>query len=162
MDKVNGFYEIVKNFKGGLALDLPAFDASLNNRIINIPWDVKKVRVPRAYALGIFTDGTLQRMYEEGYFSIEPAADFKKDVEEVFAPVQNRVEIADEKLILDYLVKGNRVAIKKLIEQGDVNKDNVILVARENVGSLSTTMVKDLEKMLSIELLVENEEVDEQ
>ena len=162
MDKVNGFYEIVKNYKGGLALDLPAFDASLNNRVINIPWDVKKVRVPRAYALGIFTDSTLQRMYEEGYFSVEPAADFKRDVEEIFAPISNKPTIENEDTIRGFLTKGNRVAIKQLIEQNDVNRDNVIVVARENIGSLSTSMVKDLEKMLGVELIIDSEEGDEQ
>lgn len=162
MEKVNGFYEIVKLYKGGLSLDMPAFDVSVNNRKVVIPWDVKKVRVPRVFALGIYTDGTLQRMYEEGYFKVEPAAEFQKEVAEIFAPVENKPNIVEESIILDYLLKGNRAAVRKLIEQNDVNKENVILLARENIDRISTSMVRDLEKILSVELIIENENVDEQ
>jgi hypothetical protein len=162
MEKVNGFYEIVKLYKGGLSLDMPAFDVSVNNRKVVIPWDVKKVRVPRVFALGIYTDGTLQRMYEEGYFKVEPAAEFQKEVAEIFAPVENKPNIVEESVVLDYLLKGNRAAVRKLIEQNDVNKENVILLARENIDRISTSMVRDLEKILSVELIIENENVDEQ
>lgn len=162
MEKVNGFYEIVKLYKGGLSLDMPAFDVSVNNRKVVIPWDVKKVRIPRVFALGIYTDGTLQRMYEEGYFKVEPAAEFQKEVAEIFAPVENKPNIVEESVILDYLLKGNRAAVRKLIEQNDVNKENVILLARENIDRISTSMVRDLEKILSVELIIENENVDEQ
>ena len=161
MEKVNGFYEIVKLYKGGLSLDMPAFDVSVNNRKVVIPWDVKKVRVPRVFALGIYTDGTLQRMYEEGYFKVEPAAEFQKEVAEIFAPVENKPNVVEESVVLDYLLKGNRAAVKKLIEQNDVNKENVILLARENIDKISTSMVRDLEKILSVELIIENENVDE-
>ena len=162
MEKVNGFYEIVKLYKGGLSLDMPAFDVSVNNRKVVIPWDVKKVRIPRVFALGIYTDGTLQRMYEEGYFKVEPAAEFQKEVAEIFAPVENKPNIVEESIVLDYLLKGNRAAVRKLIEQNDVNKENVILLARENIDRISTSMVRDLEKILSVELIIENENVDEQ
>ena len=162
MEKVNGFYEIVKLYKGGLSLDMPAFDVSVNNRKVNIPWDVKKVRVPRVFALGIYTDGTLQQMYEDGYFKVEPAAEFEKEVAAIFFPVENRPNVVEETIILEYLQKGNRAAIKKLIEGNDVNKDNVILIARENIGAIPTSMVRDLEKILSVELTIENESADEQ
>jgi hypothetical protein len=162
MEKVNGFYELVKIYKGGLSLDMPAFDVSTNNRKVQIPWNVKKVRIPRVYALGIFTDSTLQRMYEQGYFTVEPAAAFEKEVAEIFTPVENKPNVVEENVIVDYLLKGNRAAIKKIIEQGDVNKDNVVLLARENIDKLATSMVRDLEKILSVELTVENENIDEQ
>lgn len=158
MEKGNGFYDIVKNCKGGLTLKLPAFDASLNDRTVSLPFGVEKVRVPRVYALGVFVNNTLTKMYEQGYFSVEPAAEFKKDVADIFTPVLNVVEIVDDKTILEYLTRGNRVAIKKLIEENGVNRDNVLTIARANVNSLSTSMVKDLEKILGIELLVEGED----
>lgn len=157
MEKANSFYDIVKNYKGGLSLKFPAFDGSMSDRLVRLPYNVDRVRISRVYALGIFIDATLSRLYKEGYFTIEPAAEFKKDYAEVFTPVTDMVEIASEKTIMEYLTKGNRVAIKKLIEEGGVNRDNVITVARANVDSLSTSMVKDLEKMLTVELIVEGE-----
>lgn len=156
-NKTTGFYDIVKLCKGGLSLNLPAFDASTPNRTIDIAWNIDKVRVPRVLALGVFVDGTLERMYKEGYFRIEPAAQFEKEVAEIFFPVEDKVEIVEDKIILEAFQKGNRTAIKKIIESGDVNKDKVIVLARENIDSISGSMVRDLEKILNVELVVENE-----
>ena len=104
----------------------------------------------------------VQFMYEDGYFKVEPAAEFEKEVAAIFFPVENRPNVVEETVILEYLQKGNRAAIKKLIEGNDVNKDNVILIARENIGAIPTSMVRDLEKILSVELTIENESADEQ
>ena len=157
MDKINGFYELVKLCKGGLSLNMPAFDASANDKLVSIPWNVQKVRIPRIYALGIFTDATLQSMYEKGYFRIEPAAEFEKDVASIFAPVEDKVEVIADETIMNYLVKGNRAAIKKLIEDNDVNRLNTISLAREHISEIPTSMVRDLEKILSVELIIEND-----
>ena len=155
-----GFYDIVKHCKGGLTLELPAFDASSNNRIVRIDWNVSKVRVPRQFALGIFTDGTLTRLYEQGYFSVEPAAQFNKEVEAIYYPVEERVEIIEDAAIMQALTKGDRVKIKTIISSGEVNRQKVMMLARENIGSISTSMVRDLEKILSVELTVENEDAE--
>ena len=157
MNTAPSFYEIVKLCKGGLTLDLPAFDSSAQNRVVTIDWNVNKIRIPRQYALGIFVDGTLQKMYEEGYFTVEPAATFTKEVAEIFYPVENKVNVASDEEILMALKKGDRVKIKKIVESGVVNKDKVIVLARENIGLISTSMVRDLEKLLSVELVVDGE-----
>ena len=156
-NKANGFYDIVRLCKGGLSLTLPAFDASVPSKTVEIPWNVNKIRVPRTLALGIFVDGTLERMYKEGYFRIEPSAQFEKEVAEIFFPVEDKVTIVSDDVILTYLTKGNRAQIKKIVEEGGVNKDKVIVLARENIGSISTSMIRDLEKILSVELVVDNE-----
>ena len=157
MNTTPSFYEIVKLCKGGLTLNMPAFDASTQNRVVSIDWNVQKIRVPRQYALGIFVDGTLQKMYENGYFTVEPAAVFQKEVAEIFYPVENKVNVASDDEIMRALTKGDRVAVKKIVESGVVNKDKVIVLARENIGSLSTSMIRDLEKYLSVELIVDGE-----
>lgn len=155
-----GFYDIVKLCKGGLALDLPAFDASSNNRQIMLDWNVSKVRVPRQFALGIFIDGTLTRMYEQGYFRVEPAAQFEKEVESIYYPVEEKVEIIEDSVIINALSKGDRVKIKTIINSGEVNRQKVISIARENVNNISTSMVRDIEKILGVELIVENEDAE--
>lgn len=160
--QTRSFYDIVKLCKGGLSLNLPAFDSSSNNKQVRIPYDINKVRVSRVHALGIFTDSALEKMYKQGYFRVEPVAEFEKDVASCLSPVENKIEVASDDVIIGYLTKGNRAAIKKLIEEGGiVNKDKIIVLARENIGQLSTTMVKDLEKILSIELIIENEDINE-
>ena len=155
-----GFYDIVKLCKGGLTLDMPAFDASSNNRVVHIDWNVNQVRVPRQFALGIFTDGTLTKMYEKGYFKVEPAAQFNKEVEAIYYPVEDKVEIVEDAAILTALTKGDRVKVKQIIASGEVNRQKVITIARENIGNLSTSMVRDIEKILSVELTVENEDAE--
>lgn len=152
-----GFYDIVKLCKGGLVLDLPAFDSSSINRVVRISHDVQKVRVPRTYALGVFLDPTLERMYKQGYFKVEPVTTFEKDAATVFMPVEDKMVVATEEQIKTALLKNNRVTIKKLIEENDVNKHNIIIIARELIGDLSTSMIKDLETILGVELTVENE-----
>lgn len=155
-----GFYDIVKLCKGGLTLDMPAFDASSNNRIVHIDWNVKQVRVPRQFALGIFTDGTLTKMYEKGYFKVEPAAQFNKEVESIYYPVEDKIEIVEDTVILTALTKGDRVKIKQIIASGEVNKQKVVILARENINNISTSMVRDIEKILGVELTVENEDAE--
>lgn len=152
-----GFYDLVKNCRGGLVLNLPAFDSSSINRRVEFQWNVDKIRVPRTYALGVFVDGTLEKMYKEGMFRIEPAAQFEKEVSEIFFPVENKADVISTELIKDYLLKGNRAKIKELVTTNEVAKDNIIIIARENIGDLSTSMIKDLEKMFGVELVVEDE-----
>lgn len=152
-----GYYDIVKLCKGGLALRLPTFDSSAIDRRIDFQYNTQKIRVPRAYALGIFVDSTLERMYKEGYFRVEPAEQFEKEVAEIFYPVENKQKVYINSDLLGLLKSGNRVKIKELIEQNSVNKDNIIITAREHIGDLSNSMIKDLERILGVELEVENE-----
>lgn len=157
-NRVNpGFYDIIKLCKGGLSLNMPAYDSSSINRVVNIDYNVSKIRVPRVYALGVFVDAALERMYKEGYFRIEPAATFEKEVAEIFFPVENKAEVVSDETIKDYLLKGNRAKIKELVTTNTVAKDSIIILARENIGDLSTSMIKDLEKLLGVELVVEDE-----
>ena len=152
-----GFYDLVKNCKGGLVLNLPAFDSSSINRRVEFKWNVDKIRVPRVYALGIFIDGTLERMYKEGVFRVEPAAAFEREVANIFFPVEDKTEVISNDQLKEYLLKGNRAKIKELINNNSVARDNIIVLVRENIGDLSTSMIKDLEKMLGVELVVEDE-----
>jgi hypothetical protein len=151
-----GYYDIVKLCKGGLVLNMPAFDSSAINRRVEFKYNIDKIRVPRTFALGIFVDGTLERMYKNGYFKVEPAKQFEKEVADIFFPVEDKVEVADDATIKNALLKGDRKTIKKLLED-DVNRENIIIIARENIGELSTSMIKDVESYLGVELTVENE-----
>lgn len=155
-----GFYDIVKLCPGGLSLNLPAYDASSNNRLVRIGWNVKQARVPKQFALGIFIDNALTRMYEQGYFKIEPEAQFKKEVEAIYFPVENAIEIIEDDVILTALLKGDRVKIKNIIASGDINVQKVITIARSNIDTISTSMVRDLEKILSVELTIEGEDAE--
>lgn len=154
-EKLN-YYDLVKNTKGGLSLIMPSFDMSTPERIVIVPYDVKKVRIPRAYALGIFTNGTLEQMYKEGKFRIEPVKQFEEEVAEVFFPVEDKVEVLPEEEIVRMLKQGNRIGIKKALEGGTTDRDNVIILARENIGDISMSMIEDMNAFLGVELQIDN------
>lgn len=149
-------YDIVKKVKGGLALDLPAFDSSVQNMLVEIPHNVQKKRVNRVHALGIFTDGTLERMYREGYFTVEPVAAFEEDVASVFYPIEDKVVLPTDEELLLMLIKGNRKAVRTLIEEkGAAARQQVVLTAQEHIDDIPTSMISDLEKILGTELIIE-------
>ena len=54
------------------------------------------------------------------------------------------------------LRQGNRKAIRELIEGSTVNRDNVIILAREHIDELSGSMIKDLNQILGVELQIED------
>lgn len=154
------FYDIVKTCKGGLSLKMPSYDMTTPERLVIIPYNVKKVRIPRTFALGIFTNGTLERMYKQGKFKIEPVKQFEAEVAEIFFPIEDKVEPVSEEAIVTMLKQGNRKAVKELIQGNDVNRDNVIILAREHIQELPLSMIDDLNKILGVELQVENAQVE--
>lgn len=154
------FYDIIKTCRGNLSLILPSFDLTSQPRDVYIPHNVQKVRIPRTFALGVFTDATLENMYKKGYFRIEPAKQFEAEVAEIFYPVEDKVDIVSDEEIITMLKQGNRKAIKDLINQNDVNRDNIITLARENIDLLPTSMVKDLNVILGVELEIEDAQME--
>lgn len=151
------YYDIVKKTKGSLSLTIPTFDATGIPREFFISYELDKIRVPRLYALGIFADPVLERMYKEGAFTVEPAAEFEKEIAEIYMPIEDKKPIIEEKTLLDYLKKGNRVKIKEIVQENGINKDKLVIIARENINDISTSMVKFLEDLLGVELQIENE-----
>ena len=154
------FYDIVKNCKGGLSLRMPSYDMTTPERLVLIPHNIKKVRIPRTFALGIFTEPTLERMYRQGMFKIEPVKQFEAEVAEIFFPVEDKaVSVPEEEIVL-MLRQGNRKAIRELVQGNDVNRDNVIILAREHIQELPLSMIDDLNKILCVELQVEDASVE--
>ena len=152
-----GFYDIIKKVKGGLGLNLPAYDMTSQPRFVEIPHNGKKVRVPRTFALGIFTDPTLERMYKNGEFTVEPAKQFEAEVAEIFYPVTDKVEMIADEEIVKMLKQGNRLGIKKALEENPACRDNIVILTRENIGDIPSSMVKDLSTMFQVELEIEDE-----
>jgi hypothetical protein len=150
------FYDIVKKCKGGLSLVIPSFDLSAPERTVVIAHNIKKVRVPRAFALGIFSNPTLERMYKSGIFTVEPAKQFEAEVASIFFPIEDKVCAVPEEEILTMLKQGNRKGIRELVQGNEVNRDNVIILAREHIGDIPLSMIDDLNKILGVELQIEN------
>lgn len=160
MAEIINFYDIVKNIQGSLALVMPSHDMTAPARTVSIAHNVKKVRIPRTFALGIFVDPTLEQMYKDGKFKIEPEKQFEAEVAEIFYPVTDKKDVLSDSEIVKMLQQGNRVAVKKALESSVTNRDNLIILARANIGSIPYSMIQDLNNILGIELQVENEEME--
>lgn len=152
-----GFYDIIKKTKGSLTLNLPSYDMTSQPRRVHIAHNAKKVRIPRVFALGVFVDPTLEKAYKAGKFVIEPVKQFEAEVSEIFYPVENKVELISDEDIIKMLKQGNRVGIKKAIEENPANRDNIIILARDNIGDISHSMIKDLNAMFGTEMEIEDE-----
>ena len=157
MPENRSYYDIVKTCKGALVLNLPAFDSSAIDKRVEFAWNETQRRIPRMYAPGIFNDSTLENMYKAGYFKVEPVAEFEREIAAIFAPVEEKVSLPADDEIIRYLKAGNRIKVSELNVRGGVVKDTIISLARTNIGDIPTSMVKDLEDLLGVELAVENE-----
>lgn len=151
-----GFYDIIKKTKGSLTLNLPAYDMTSQPRRVHIPYNSKKVRVPRTFALGIFTDPVLEAAYKAGKFVVEPVKQFETEVGEIFYPVENKVVMISDEEVIKMLKQGNRMGIKKAIEDNPACRDNILILTRANIGEIPSSMVKDLSIMFGTELEVED------
>ena len=159
-NKVPTFYDIVKLCRGGLILNLPAYDSSLPDRRVEFGYKTEKIRVPRTFALGVFVNSTLENLYKEGYFKVEPSAVFTREVSEIFYPI-NKDDIAPEisdAQLLEALKKGNRVAVKDYLTQHESIRDRILTIARENVDDLSGSMIKFVEDTLNVSITIEDEQ----
>lgn len=135
-------------------MSIPAYDNSVNEKILRFAHNTISLKVSPVHALGIITDPNLERMYKQGYFKVEPEKEFKAEVEKVFYPVETAV-IFDRDSILTFMLKNNRKALKDLIVENPVNRENVIDVARENIENLSQSTIKFLNELLKVELVIE-------
>lgn len=154
MSEQRNYYDIVKLIDGSLVLDLPAYDTSVNNKIIRFEHDTKVIKVSETHALGVITDPILERMYKGGYFKIEPEAAFLAQVEKKFYPVE-APKAATTEQILNYLKRNNRKAIKDLVAESTVGAENVVSVATAHVDELTQSTIKFLNELLEIELVIE-------
>lgn len=152
-----GFYDIVKKCQGSLVLTLPAYDMTSQPRRVQIPYNSSKIRIPRTFALGIFTDPTLERMYKEGKFVVEPVKQFEAEVAEVFYPVENKAPVVSDEDVVKMLKQGNRMGIKKILDNNPASRDSILILARDNIGDIPNSMVKDLNTIFGIEIEVEDE-----
>ena len=151
------FYDIIKKTKGSLTLLLPAYDMTSQPRRVHIAHNSTKARIPRTFALGIFTDPTLEAAYKAGKFVVEPAKQFETEVGEIFYPVENKKVMPTDEEIIKMLKQGNRVSVKKLIEENPACRDNILILIRANLGEIPSSMVKDLGVLFGVELEIEDE-----
>jgi hypothetical protein len=96
-------------------------------------------------------------MYKNGEFVVEPAKQFEAEVAEIFYPVTDKITMPEDEEIVKMLKQGNRVGIKKLLEENPACRDNIVILTRENIGEIPSSMVKDLSTMFQVELEIEDE-----
>lgn len=156
------YYVITKTRPGNVFFALSPIDNSSQTRIIKLTDNMPSTRLPREWALGVFTDSSIFTMYEKGYFSFgDKSADIKKAAieEGVYFGMDGDEFVVqdntgnDAKILETLKNSKSRTAIVELAKQ---YPEDVVLIARDNVDDLPTGTIKTIEDTLKVQILVED------
>lgn len=150
-------YTFVKNIKGSLAINLESYDMAAPVKKFVIPFNVSKIVVPYRYALGLFVSPDALTQYKLGCFTVDDKDSLIKDaIEKGLCAGEDYPEI-NSMVEIEKAVKGNKVAkIREIITNGTrVEKDNLIALAKEHVGTLTTVCKNLIEQNCGVELEIE-------
>ena len=150
-------YTFVKNVKGGLTISLDSWNMQLPTRNFNMGGNVNQVAIPEDYALGLFvSDGALS-MLKNGYFTVVNLSELQKKAREMglFADAElvNCYTVAE---IEKFVANNNVKKVKEIIERNKrVEVDNLVTIAREQIDSLSSNIISQIEDACGAELRIE-------
>lgn len=155
-------FKIKKNIPTNLFFTLTPYSAegiSSLNRQIYLTYRMPEAALPMDWALGIFINPSLYKMYKEGIFTfdnneallkaaIEKGLIFEEELSQF-----NIKQVNKEEEILKIIKKGNRKEILKIIE--DEGRDMVISVVSLNIDTLQYAIVQMLESILGVQLTID-------
>lgn len=145
--EITTIYTIKKLVPGGLCLHLQSFDMTSGPLNIEIAFNETNKSVPRKYALNILQDGTLKRMYEEGYFTVEPKKEFEEDCKINVNPDIISSNLPTKEEIKLNILKGNVVKLKSYFELDNTLVDDfifdIVKTEKEEIKSHILKLIKD-------------------
>lgn len=156
------YYVITKTRPGNVFFSLSPIDNSSQTRIIKLTDHMPSTRLPREWALGVFTNDSVFTMYEKGYFSFgdKSAAIKNAAVEEgVYFGTDSenfviKDNIGNDAKILETLK--NSKSRSEIVDLAKKYPEDVVLIARDNVDDLPTGTIKTIEDTLKVQILVED------
>lgn len=151
-------FVLSKNSPGDVFFILhPASNPTLA-REISLNKRVQKQALPVDWALGVFLDPGIYTMYKKGIISFDDNEAIKKIAIDsgVYFDETDFVEVPPNRdaEILSILSTGNREKIVKAIDT--YGKDVVKDIVKANVSTLKSGIVTMLEKLLNIQLVLDN------
>ena len=121
-------FVMVKNYRGGLAVELEPYDFSAPARKINFRFNQEKQHVPLKWALGVFVTDSAMSMLGRNYFTFEN--------------LEKLIQMAEEKgLYVPDSIKEPKVTSKEL--QKIISKNDLTELKRVMVGA-SKTKIADM------------------
>ena len=150
-------YTFVKNIAGTLIIDLETYDMMGARKSFRIPHNVKEIVVPHSYALGLFVSYDALNQYKMGYFTIKNEKELIREAIDLGLYAQDdRPDIVPLSEIEKAIKTNNAKFIKDILDRGDkVEVDNLCLYAKENIDSLTGSIVDMIENALGVELRIE-------
>jgi hypothetical protein len=148
-------FALVKNFVGGMAVTLEAYDFSAPARTIHFNFNQEKMYLPAKWALGVFvTPSALQQM-EKGYFTFENLDALIQMAEELGYYVPD--SIREPKVTIKEIAKALRSSDMEFLKKITLNlsnklKSDLTSTAQSMYSSLNQSVIEFLEKQLKVSL----------
>lgn len=154
------FYVIVKTVPGNVFFSLSPIDNSNQTRVIKLTDEMPKARLPRNWALGVFLNQPVFRMFEKGVFTFEELDTIVADA------IQEQVYFGDKQLDFKAAEPNTTQIIENILKEGNKDKidelfrkhrrDSVMVIAKNILSQLTMETIKMLEERTGIQLVVEN------
>lgn len=148
-------FAMVKNFVGGMAVTVEAYDFSAPARTINFNFNQEKMYLPVKWALGVFvTPGALRQM-EKGYFTFENLDALIQMAEELGYYVPD--SIREPKVTIKEMAKALRGSDMEFLKKITTNvsnkvKSDLTSTAQTMYSNLNQSVIQFLEKQLKVSL----------
>ena len=148
-------FAMIKNFVGGMAVTVEAYDFSAPARTLHFNFNQEKMYLPAKWALGVFvTPGALGQM-EKGYFTFENLDELIKQAEDLgyYVPDSIKEPKVTLKEMKTALRSGDVKTVEKLVKNiSGKNKTDLISLARAMYNNLNQSVIGYLEKELRVQL----------
>lgn len=148
-------YVMVKNYSGGLSVQLESFDYTMPLRQFNFRFNVEKIYIPSKYALGVFVTPDALTMMERGYFTFENLQELIEEAEALgyYVPEAIKNPKVTNKEIRALLREGDIEKMKKeFLNITDKVKRDVVDIAKAIYSNLNMEVVNWIENTFEVSL----------
>ena len=146
---------MIKNYRGGLMVELEPYDFSAPARKIRFKFDKERQYVPIKWAIGVFVTESALRQLELGYFTFEDLGLIIEMAEEegLYVPDSIKEPKLTSKEMKQLLLEGNVDKIKQKMINATPNKiGDLISIARKLIKRLNYSVIQFLEKEYKVSL----------
>ena len=148
-------FVMVKNYRGGMSVDLEPYDFSAPMRRISFNFDQEKQHVPLKWALGIFVSQNSMKMFEKNYFTFEDLETLIEMAEEagLFVPDSIKEPKVTSRQLQKIITKNDLPEFKKVMVNADKTKiGDMVAIARKVLPKLNYETIRYIEETYKISL----------
>ena len=157
---MENYFVITKTRPGSVYFTLHPVSNTTQTRVIKLTPQLPSTRLPKDWALGVFLDANVFRLYEKGYFTFgNQTEEIKKAAvtEGVYFgnDLSNIKDNSNAEADCLKVLKGNSRQL--LIDFIKKDRELVAMVARDHINELTQGTISTIEKELGIQLTVDEQ-----